>query len=157
MGVLARDIMSSPVTVLHPGMSLAEAARILTEDGISGAPVVSLEGQLRGIVSRTDIINRCLEGRISPDVGDSFLFFVGLGEAVLSEEMKAEVEALGTIDDIMEQDVVILRPDAPLGEVAAAMHQSHIHRVLVGERGKVKGIITALDLIENWPRNPRAA
>ena len=153
MDVHAKDIMSSPVTVLHPGMSLAEAARILTEDGISGAPVVSLEGQLRGIVSRTDIINRCLEGRISSGVGDSFLFFVGLGEAVLSEEMKADVEALGTIDDIMEQDAIVLRPDTPLSEVAAAMNQSHIHRVLVVEKGGVGGIITALDLIENWPRS----
>lgn len=53
--MLAKDVMKKPLTI---GMDadLAEAAKIMIEKKISGLPVVDIEGNLRGVVSKTDIV-----------------------------------------------------------------------------------------------------
>jgi CBS domain-containing protein len=53
--MLAKDVMKKPLTI-GMGADLAEAAKIMIEKKISGLPVVDTEGNLRGVVSKTDII-----------------------------------------------------------------------------------------------------
>ncbi|MBI3268195.1 MAG: CBS domain-containing protein [Planctomycetes bacterium] len=52
----ASDVMSAPVTVLPQSTTLREAAAILTEGQISGAPVVNGAGTPVGVVSLFDIV-----------------------------------------------------------------------------------------------------
>ncbi|WP_241215202.1 CBS domain-containing protein [Thermobaculum terrenum] len=48
--------MTTPVVTVTADMSIRDLAKILTEKGISGAPVVDDSGRVVGIVSEADVI-----------------------------------------------------------------------------------------------------
>jgi len=56
--VTARDVMSPNPLTLTPDTSVHEAAQLLAENRISGAPVVGDDGSIAGIVSEYDLIAR---------------------------------------------------------------------------------------------------
>ncbi|MER6304540.1 CBS domain-containing protein [Streptomyces sp. NPDC001657] len=55
-GVTARDLMSAPALTVHPGDTLAQAARTMAHKSVKRLPVVDGEGLLQGIVSRSDLL-----------------------------------------------------------------------------------------------------
>ena len=56
MKYLARDIMTSNVISVPSTMDLRDLARLFLDKGISGAPVIDVDGNLAGVVSQTDLI-----------------------------------------------------------------------------------------------------
>jgi CBS domain-containing protein len=56
--VTARDIMTPDPLTLQPDMSAHEAAQLLSDNRISGAPVCGTDGSIAGIVSEYDLIAR---------------------------------------------------------------------------------------------------
>lgn len=50
--------MNSPIITVSPGDSVQQLARVLTEGGISGAPVLDDKGELVGIVSEADVVGK---------------------------------------------------------------------------------------------------
>jgi CBS domain-containing protein len=56
--VTARDIMTPDPLTLTPETSIHDAAQMLSEHRISGAPVISADGSIAGIVSEYDLIAR---------------------------------------------------------------------------------------------------
>lgn len=54
----AREIMTSSVITVLPEDTVQQLARVLTDAGISGAPVVDQAGSLVGIVSEADVISK---------------------------------------------------------------------------------------------------
>ncbi len=60
---VAGDIMTTEVVTVDPDTSVSEIIKIMNEKKIIRIPVVSKEGKLRGVVSRSDI----LRARIEPE------------------------------------------------------------------------------------------
>lgn len=58
-GLLARDIMTSPITVPST-IGVAEAARLMEERNVRRVVVVDERGKISGIVSRTDLLRAFL-------------------------------------------------------------------------------------------------
>lgn len=56
--MLAKDIMRRKVKTLTPETTIREAAKLFSDRHITGAPVVSREGHLVGVVSQTDLVRR---------------------------------------------------------------------------------------------------
>ncbi len=54
----AKDIMTRRVITVSPDDTMQQLARVLTEGGISGAPVVGDSGEMIGIVSEADVISK---------------------------------------------------------------------------------------------------
>ncbi|GAA3388121.1 CBS domain-containing protein [Streptomyces roseoviridis] len=54
--VRAGELMSSPAVTVHPGATLAEAARIMARRRVKRLPVVNEIGLLEGVVSRSDLL-----------------------------------------------------------------------------------------------------
>ncbi|MFF3624986.1 CBS domain-containing protein [Streptomyces sp. NPDC002467] len=54
--VLAEGLMSSPAVTVHPGATIAEAARIMARKRVKRLPVVNDVGMLEGVVSRSDLL-----------------------------------------------------------------------------------------------------
>ncbi|MEW1775463.1 CBS domain-containing protein [Streptomyces sp. NPDC086777] len=52
----AQELMSSPALTVHPGATLAQAARIMAHRRVKRLPVIDDEGLLEGIVSRSDLL-----------------------------------------------------------------------------------------------------
>lgn len=126
MSLLAKDLMETQVVAVPPEMALERLEEFLLVQGIDGAPVQNDRGEVVGIVSKTDLIRALYlqqQGHLSP----SRPLVVG---------------------DIMTREVVFVPPEATIPEVAEAMIENLIHRVLVGHPPRVEGIITAFDLLQ---------
>ncbi len=54
--MLAKDIMTKPVTTVESNISAQELAQIFTKHNISGAPVLDKKGKVAGIVSDGDLL-----------------------------------------------------------------------------------------------------
>jgi CBS domain-containing protein len=55
-GVIARELMSSPVETIDPEAPLTRAARLLHDRRVKRLPVVDANGKVVGIVSRADLL-----------------------------------------------------------------------------------------------------
>ncbi|MBI1853307.1 MAG: CBS domain-containing protein [Planctomycetes bacterium] len=156
MEPLARNIMRSRVITVTPETPLSELARTFVEDGISGVPVVQVDGKLVGVVSRTDLLERLVSGSVTPGMGPYFTELFAASESETPDEPMSEMEAesereqLGTVDDIMESDVVTVAPTTPASIIAAKMARGRVHRVVVVDRQRVVGIVTSLDMMGHW-------
>jgi len=128
--------MTAQVITVTPATTLAEFARICTEDDISGAPVMQIGGDVVGMVTKTDLIERLIE--------DHPLY--GGGET----PTQAFAHDHRQVDEIMSEAVHRVSPDAPLADLAAMMAENKIHRVLVMEESKLLGIVTSLDVLAQF-------
>jgi CBS domain-containing protein len=59
-GVVAEDIMTTPVTTVSPDASIEDLATMMVSNRANPLPVVDAQGRMIGIVSRTDLL-RILE------------------------------------------------------------------------------------------------
>ena len=83
--MIARDIMTRNVHTIHPGASAQEAAHLLSQEHISGAPVVDANGKVIGIVTEADIISKVnREGLYVADIMSHEVIAVG-EETTVSE------------------------------------------------------------------------
>lgn len=55
-GVVAQDIMTTPVNTIGPDASIEDAATIMVSNRSNPLPVVDEDGAMIGIISRTDIL-----------------------------------------------------------------------------------------------------
>jgi CBS domain-containing protein len=56
--MIASDIMTRKVATIRPEASAQEAAQLLDEKRISGAPVVDADSKIIGIITEADIISK---------------------------------------------------------------------------------------------------
>lgn len=56
--VLAQDIMTSSLVIVSMNTHIAEAARVMIRNRISGLPVINEKGSLVGIITKTDILKK---------------------------------------------------------------------------------------------------
>ncbi len=76
--MIARDIMTSTVATIHPEASAQEAAQLLYQKRISGAPVVDADGNIIGIITEADIISKVnREGLSVADIMSHEIIAVG--------------------------------------------------------------------------------
>jgi CBS domain-containing protein len=138
----AADVMTHRVLSVGPGTSVAEAARMMLNNNISGLPVVDGGGRLLGIVTEGDFLRRAETGteRRRP----RWLEFL-LGPGRLADEY---IRTHGRkIEEVMTPDVAAVSEDAPLGEIVRLMERRRIKRVPVTRDGKVIGIVSRANLL----------
>ena len=135
MSLTAKEIMTTQVITVTPATPLREFARSCAEDGISGAPVVRVDGVLGGMVSKTDLVRRLLE--------DDSRFGA-------KESSRFELDDR-QVDEIMQPEVLTVGPDTPAREIADAMARERVHRVVITDGSAVLGIVTSLDVLGRYP------
>jgi CBS domain-containing protein len=144
----AGDIMiKEPVTV-QPSTTIHELARIFEENGISGAPVVDAVGRVVGVVSKSDMLRRTMDGSIV--MPQSLLLDTAAGMPAELEGVGSEVvtDQIATVEDFMTEDPTTATKETPVTSVARMMTEGRIHRVIVVDGGGFPiGIITSLDLL----------
>lgn len=144
-----KDIMSRDVETLAPDTSVEEAAKTLSETGISGLPVVK-EGKLVGIVSESDLI-----------VKDKKLHFPDyinvIGGIIYLESYKKFREEFKKfiaveVKDLMTEDVITISPEATVEDAATLMSDKDVNRLPVVEGDKLVGIVTRGDIVKDLAR-----
>ena len=120
-----RDVMQNGIISVSPELALKDFEELLTGEDISGTPVTGTDGRLVGVASKTDIV-RALADEMSQ-------------REIFAPEL--------TVEDIMTTEVVTVRPEAELSDVARLMIDGNLHRVIVTEGDEVLGIVTTFDLL----------
>ena len=115
-----KDVMTKSVVSIHPGESVAVAARTMARYNIGSLPVCGSDGKLCGVVTDRDLVTRCLASQRMPE--------------------KTKVE------DIMTGRVISAGPDMKVGVAAHLMGREQIRRLPVVENGKLCGMVSLGDL-----------
>jgi CBS domain-containing protein len=155
MALSANDVMTTDLVTVTPATPLSEFARICYEDGVSGCPVVTIDGRLVGIVSKTDLLERLLEGRHDYASNPDYRRLLELGEegvfGMNGSAAESEEELIGEVDDIMHREIVTFAPNTLISKIANRMARDRIHRVLIVDKEeKLQGIITSLDILQHF-------
>lgn len=147
----ATDLMTAPVRTIPHDTSLREAARLLAGSGISGAPVVDAEGRCIGVLSSSDFVTWAVKGGKPEQSAEATTFIAPWGEWVtIGDNPDKE------IGQYMTAQPITVAPTAPIGDLARAMVDHHIHRVLVvTDDGQPRGIVTSTDVLAAVARAAR--
>jgi CBS domain-containing protein len=140
----AVDVMTPNVITVGPDTTVQDLAKLLSERGISGAPVVDAAGNMIGIVSEGDLLHRTELGteRRSERRSSWWLDHFASGQA------RDYVKSHGrTVKDIMTRDVATVTEDTDLADVAMLLETNRVKRVPVVRDGKVVGIVSRANLV----------
>jgi CBS domain-containing protein len=141
-GMKAVDVMTLGATTIRSDASIAEAARLMLDHGISGLPVVDLQGDLVGIVTETDFLRRSEAGTERHRAPGLELM---LGPGRLAAEY---VRSHGrTISEVMTRKVVSVVEDTPVDEIVRLMERHHVKRVPVLHDNRIIGIVSRANLV----------
>jgi CBS domain-containing protein len=139
----AADVMTREVISVPPDATLRQAARLMTQHGISALPVVK-GGVVVGIVSETDLLQPGMTPAPQPD----WWLHQLAGEVELAPEYMAALRDAGrSVGQIMQPDPVWVPEDAKLSDIAALMAREGVRRVLVLRDGAAVGVVSRRDLV----------
>ncbi len=138
--------MTREVVTLRPGMSVTDAAKVLSGQEIGGAPVVDSGGKLVGIISESDLIVQDIRLHFPTYIHflDSYIYLESL--AKFEETLKKAVGA--TVGDVMTADVFTVTGDSTVEDIATLMIEKDIDRVPVVDDSQVVGIITKGNIVK---------
>ena len=147
--IRAGDIMTKEVVCLNEDLDLHECEKILLNKGISGAPVVDVDGHLKGVLSKTDLVTH---------------HYVGGEEARENMSYKMEdVRGAYVVDyntpsagDMMTPVPCVATEWATIGEIAALMVRRQVHRVVICKDRRVIGIVSSMDILRAIAKEPAA-
>jgi CBS domain-containing protein len=155
--VTARDLMRTDLVTIDRFAPLAEAARLLVGNGISGAPVTDAQGRVVGVVSLRDLVERYAEEARSrpgpPRESEESREASEAEETVedLEDEIDARsgpVEDEDLVEDVMTSEIRSVPADASLAEIAAEMKRHSVHRLLVEDHGRYVGLVGTLEVLD---------
>jgi CBS domain-containing protein len=117
--------MNQCVAAVRPETTLAEAVEVLTQHRIDGAPVVSLDGTLIGVVSEQDLIDVVFDSasRHAP------------------------------VSQYMTPDVPCVQPADSLSRAAKLFALYPLRRLPVVEEGTLVGMVNCRDLMNHSLRS----
>jgi len=151
VNLTARDIMNQDVLSVGMNWSIDQLANYLIENSISGAPVVSEDGKLVGVVSLTDIVRYRNIPATDNRAEDPHDYYIHTSELNYSNEeiesLHLDAESLVSVKDIMTPKTFNVNEDTKIHNVADAMIRGNIHRVLVTREDTLIGIITSMDML----------
>lgn len=144
----AKDVMTRRVLTIRDDASVSELVSLLSENMISGAPVVDADGKLVGVVSTTDVARQSRKRSIKRDHPPDFYLH---GWELIEDDVRSfsvEEEGDDKVQDIMTPVIFSVSEDAMVSEMADTMVGGRIHRLIVTNGDTVVGIVTTLDLLK---------
>jgi len=115
----ASDVMTKGVETIYEDKPIFEAIKILAENEWGGLPVVSKDGDLKGVISDKDLLR--------------LLYRKGQEE--------------GTVKDYMTREVVCFEEEDSLKDICESLMNNVFRRVPILSKGKLVGIVSRSDLM----------
>lgn len=141
----ARDVMTPEPICVDRTATVHEMAELFMENEISGVPVLDDQERVVGIVSKTDVLNACLEGPPGSPRDVEFWDLLRTGSAGTA----FNPEDVGVAEDLMRTDDVTATGDESIATIAKRMSDARNHRlVVVDAAGHALGMVTSLDLVK---------
>jgi len=145
-----KDIMTTNVISLSPDMSIDRAAAVLFDNNLTGAPVLSFDNKLIGIVTEYDFI--------SPDLKIHIPTYIKLLKSLElvkkdreAKPLQQELEKIKNtkVEDIMTRDVITVSPEGSIEDLIDLIIKNRINPVpVLDEQKKLVGIVSRADLVK---------
>lgn len=146
------EVMTTDVVTVDPDLSLAEAADVLTEQGIGGAPVVGEDGEVIGLLRDEDLL--VTEARLH---APTTIAILGVDFTLPSHIRRYDEElrkaAGSTVRDVMEPGFPQLGLDATVEDAATLMFEGDVTHVVIIDDGRAAGIVARGDLVRFLARS----
>jgi CBS domain-containing protein len=134
-----KDVMTRNVITIKKDADLHEAARVLSENRISGMPVVDDSNQVIGVISEVDVLT--LAGLKEEHT------FKDIVRSILGEPVHAR-KGGNRVKDVMSFPPITSKADDSVAEVAKILDEKRIKRLpVVDDQGKLIGIISRADIV----------
>lgn len=114
-----RDIMSKIVVSIRPEATLMDAVKLLTKHHLSGAPVVTAQGEVIGFISEPNLMD------------------------VLFDSAVRKVP----VSEFMSRSMHVVDAQAPIAAAASMFAMYGVRRLPVIENGRFVGVLTRRDLL----------
>ncbi|ADR18775.1 CBS domain-containing protein [Calditerrivibrio nitroreducens] len=128
-----KEIMKTNVITAHEDESIREVTLRLREKKITGVPVLNDNGEVVGVFSETDLLNRL------PDI---------LNDADKIPLVDVKELTDPPVKTVMSSPAITVTPDTDIKDVAKIFLYKYIHRVPVLEGDKLVGIVSLGDLLK---------
>ncbi len=138
------EVMTRNVISIKRSADLHEAARILSDNRISGMPVVDDSNHVIGVISEADVL--VLAGMAREHTFKDILRNL-LGEPVPARKSGSKV------GDVMSFPPITSKADDEIGDVAKILDERRIKRLpVVDNEGKLIGIVSRHDIVRSIGR-----
>ena len=149
----AADIMQRDIVSVLRSQTLRDAMSLLTENHVTGLPVMDEQSRCIGLISATDILNLEQEHSDETDEANAEVAQYFDPETEQWETIRLSAFALEefgdvSVEQVMAHDLIWVERGTPIREVAEKMCAAGVHRVLVlDEVSRLYGIISAVDFV----------
>jgi predicted transcriptional regulator len=139
MQFYVKDIMSENLITINQNATIKELVSIFSDKGIIGVPVIDGDECVVGVVSSMDVMKN-----------ESSHDFYRSTSANLFEHTSEETSNFldRKVDTIMTKDLYTISADDTIAKMAKIMYEQKIHRLLVVDYNKLKGIVSTFDLLK---------
>ncbi len=143
--IKVNEIMARNVITVTPEMEISEAAKVLLDNHINGAPVVDSQGRLLGILCQSDLIAQ----QKKLPLPSLFTFLDSLIPLSSAKQMEKEVQKIAalTVAQAMSRNPVTVKPGTGIEAVAGLMVDNSFHTLPVVIEGKLVGIVGKEDVL----------
>jgi CBS domain-containing protein len=145
--MLVSEVMNRSAISVMPATTVADAARIMLANHISGLPVIDEHGVLVGVVTEGDLLRRAEIGTDGKPAG--WLKSILMPSSVASDYVHTHARH---VSGVMTHSPIFVSPETELAEVASLMTRKHIKRLPVVENGKLIGVVSRSDLLRPLAR-----
>jgi len=149
----AADMMQRDVIVVYDSDTLQTAMQAMTENHVTGLPVVNTKSKCVGVITSSDILNYEQEhseftSEANAEMARHFNPESGQWESVRVTSFALEEFGEVRVSEVMSRDLVFVEPESSILEVARKMRDEKIHRVIVLSKDYgLHGIISAFDFV----------
>jgi CBS domain-containing membrane protein len=142
--VTAGDIMTQSVISVQTDTPLVETARLMSNGGISGVPVISGDKKVIGVISEKDFL-RCMGG------GDSDSFMNVIAQCLSNRGCLAIPIRGKTAEDIMTAPAITAHAHFSISDLSRMIKDNQINRIpIVAEDGRLIGIVSRGDIVNSF-------
>ncbi len=148
---IASDYMQRDVVTVSPDDTLRDALALMTENHVTGLPVMDVSSRCVGLITSSDILNYEQEQAEEPEERETAELFDPESEQWESVPFSAfRLEGLDdvAVSEVMARNLVWVHRNTPLKDVARRLIDERVHRVLVmDEDSRLYGILSAFDFV----------
>ncbi|OIP91523.1 MAG: hypothetical protein AUK26_06700 [Syntrophaceae bacterium CG2_30_58_14] len=137
--VMVRDVMTRNVIHVRDDADITEVSKLLSENRISGLPVVDGDDRVIGVVTEADVLS--MAGMKKEHAFRDILRHI-LGEPLPGRAGSKRLR------DVMSSPAITTGPESDIRDVALTIDEKRIKRLpVVDEQGRLIGLISRADIV----------
>jgi CBS-domain-containing membrane protein len=137
--IFVRDVMTKNVIKIKEDADINEVTTLLSENRISGLPVVDGEDHVVGMITEADVLT--MAGMNKRHAFKDVIRHL-LGEPLTGPKQSKRLR------DVMTSPVITTGPEADIRDIASTFDEKRIKRLpVVDEQGRLIGVISRADIV----------